>query len=226
MAEALEHYAGCVPCQGYFRREQALLRRLGRLPRAAAPDELRARIAVALRAAGSRSRWRNRWLAGGGIAALAAAAVLAIVIARPPMPAEVTRPLVEHAEAGFGEDAMTGSDFADAERWLEERVGYAVDVPDISNARLMAVKVAMLGDLPTPIAMYVYANGRPVSYFAIPSADVMGFRLPGREVVAVAADGYQVAFWSEKGVARAVVAPMQREVVVEIAKECKRKALL
>lgn len=225
LADALEHYASCLACQRFFDREAALVRRLGRLQEVPARGELRARIAAALDQRPLPRPRRRRWAIGGGIAALAAAAALTLLLTRPPMPPDVARPLVAEARIGLDSQSLTSPDFAAVERWLEDRLGYTVRLPEISDAALVGGRIATLGGVRIPTAVYL-VHGMPVSYFALPSGDVMGAPVKSRDVVAMASNGYHIALWSERGLARAVVAPMPRREVVQIAEECQRKAVL
>ncbi len=224
MAEALDHYGQCAACQGYFRREAELVRRLGRLATVTAPAGLRARIAAALETA--RPARGRRWAVAGVSAALAAAALGLVVLRPTSVPPEATRPLVVEARVGLDEAAMASSDLAQIEAWLAERLGYRVVVPDITDATPVGARIATLGGASIPMAVYVYANGMPLSYFALPSGELMGVPVPGRDVLAVSSNGHQVALWTEQGLVRAVVAPMHREALIEIARECQRKAAL
>lgn len=225
LEEALAHYGGCAACQAFFRRERALAARLRRLRATVVPDTTRARLERALAAERGRRRKRQWLVAGGGAAVVAAAAALVLLISPPPMPEAATRPLVVEASAGLLDDAMVSGELSHVEQWLGQQVGYAVELPEIDEAVVVGGRVAVVGGTPIPVAFYLL-RGTPISYFALPTGDVMGAPVPGTDVVTVSSDGYEVAVWSERGFARALVAPLPRREMVAIAKECKRKALM
>ncbi|NIM48872.1 MAG: hypothetical protein GTN62_03695 [Gemmatimonadales bacterium] len=191
-----------------------------------APSELRARIeaALALESAAARRRRRVRWLAGSGVALAAAAVLVVTVVGTPEVPSATAQPLVEQARIGLSDvGAVASADATELERWLEDQVGYQVDIPDISEAKLEGARVAELGEVRGAAVVYQY-HGTPLTYFAWPSGDVMGQLAGGEGVTAVSSNGYQVALWTEHGAARAVAAPMPRRAVVEVAEECRNKA--
>lgn len=191
-----------------------------------APSELRARIeaALALEAVTVRRRRRVRWLAGSGVALAATAALVVTVVGTPDVPTATAQPLVEQARIGLSdEDAVTSADATELERWLEDQVGYQVDIPDISEAKLEGARIAEFGDVRGAAVVYRY-HGMPLTYFAWPSGELMGQLAHGGGVRAVSSNGYQVALWTEHGAARAVAGPMARRAVVDVAEECRNKA--
>ena len=230
LAEAFEHYARCDACQRFFQVQRSLDQRLGRLARAASvPAGLRERVrsAITHEAVISIARRRAWWLTGAGTAMLGAAAALVLVLTRPSMPANVAQPLVAAARAGLddGGTVFTSSDVEQVEAWLENHVGYPVVVPEITDALLKGGRVAEIGGTKGAAVVYLM-HGRPLSYFALASNQVMGRPVRGDRVIPVSSDGYEVALWSERGFARAIVAPMPRSDVVAIAEECRRKAAM
>lgn len=225
--EALAHYRQCAACRQFFGVQRALgarLRRLGRPVRA--PDGLREGTLARLHTDTARRRRRTRWMAGSGTALLAAAATLFVLLREPPMPQPVAGPLVEELRAAApAGDALVSSEITDVERWLAERVGYAVVVPEIAGARLEGGRVARLDGRPVAVAIYAM-HGMPLSYFALPSRDIMGRTVRADQPMGASADGYEVAVWTERGQARAIVAQMRRDDVMAIAEECREKALM
>lgn len=227
LTEAFEHYSACADCQAFFRVQEALGRRLGRLAEVRAPLGLDQRIQESLAEHESdlTVRRRTRWLAGTGTVLVAAAAAITLMLARPSVPAEVAQPLVAEARIGLEvTDAIASSNPGEVSSWLESQVGYEVTVPDITDALLLGGRVAELGGSKSAAIVYLF-HGMPVSYFALPTNDVMGKPIRSEKVIPITSDGYEVALWSEQGSARAVVAPMPREEVVQLAEECRRKAM-
>ena len=230
LAEAFEHYARCDACQRFFQVQRSLDQRLGRLARArSVPAGLRERVRSAItdEAVISIAHRRAWWLTGAGTALLAAAAALVLVLTRPSMPPHVAQPLVAEARAGLddGGAVFTSSDVEQVEAWLENHVGYPVVVPEITDALLKGGRIAEIGGTKGAAVVYLM-HGRPISYFALASNQVMGRPVRGDRVIPVSSDGYEVALWSERGFARAIVAPMPRSDVVAIAEECRRKAAM
>lgn len=226
-AEALAHYADCPACQWFFQVQAQLGARLGRLGSAAAPPQLRARILATLEREATAVTVRRRagWMAGAGTALLAAAAIV-LLVGRGPEPATLASPLVAHVQ-GVLEDTqgITSSDIAEIERWFVESMGHPVVVPDIGDAYLLGGRVVALNGTQAAVVVYLY-QGRPLTYFALPTDDLLGVTLRGDEVMATSVEGYEVALWTESGKARAVVARMSRAAVVDVAKECRDKALI
>lgn len=227
-AEALAHYAACVACQQFFRTEADLSARLRRLAATPAPARLRARILATLDAESvtATARRRARWFAGTGAVLLAAAAAIALLVGPGPEPATIASPLVQHARVPLDEaQSITSSNVDDVERWFAETMGHPVAVLNITDAYLVGGRVATLDGSRAAVVVYLY-HGMPLTYFALPTNDVMGVPVRGDQVMATSVDGYEVALWTEDGKARAVVAPMPRAEVMDVAKECRDKALI
>lgn len=219
---AAEHLAVCPSCQGFFRLERALTQRLSQLERAAGcpePVRVATRAALEARISGGRARFLA-WGAG----TLAAAAALVLLAGTPsPMPPSVGMPLVAHARAGLAEgEAILSSDMAEVERWLAQRAGQGIRLPPITDATLMGGRVIHLGTVRAAVAFYSL-HGAPLAYFVLPSREIMGRRV-GSNVSGASMDGYELALWTERGHARAVVAPMPKKDVMAIAKECRSLA--
>jgi anti-sigma factor RsiW len=125
-------------------------------------------------------------------------------------------------------DLQTVAELSSAEaslvqRWLETRVGYPVEVPNISGAVLDGGRVVSANGSKLA-AVNFRLHGKPLTYIAMPTAEVMGSHIKNEFVETTSLNGYNVATWIERGTARAVIAPMPRRDVAAIARECKRKA--
>ncbi len=210
------------------------LRNLGRLP---APIEVRRRVLVALDAehsAGTRSdssvRSRlllsvrpMRWLLPvAGVAAMLIVVLQPITLPRPTLPASDT--LLATALAGLPTTASLSSSNGDEVReWLQLRVGYAVEVPDIAGASIVGGRIAVIEGA-TAAAVAYTMHGKPLTYVAVPSESVLSARIAQDDVRTESANGYNVVVWRELGLVRAVVSPMSSDEVSSVANQCRRKA--
>ncbi len=230
--EAFEHYGQCEECQRFFRLQRVISERVRRAAAGQqASQELRQRLRAALEveavptAPPPEAKRRFAWKLVAGIGSLvAAAAVLVLAVTLPGSMGHVAQPLVQQALVGLStEGTMSSSDTEELEDWLESKVGYRVEIPVISDAVLVGGRVADLGGIRTAVVTYVL-RGRPLTYFAMPSAEVLGSRITHEDVETVSSNGYHVATWMERGAARAVVAPLPRNELAAVAEECKRMA--
>ncbi len=228
--EAFAHYGACPACQRFFAAQGALGDRLARLQRAPAPRGLRDRVAAHLSAETVAARLAVRrgglrWLAGGGGALLAAAAALVLLINGPDVPDHIAEPLVQEAQRGVTALALATDDYSRLQTWFDERLGYTVHVPEISDADLVGGRLTEFGGVRTVAVLYLYHDA-PITYFAWPTATVMGREVPGDRIVSGSAAGHVLAVWTERGYARAVVAAMPRSDVMGFAIECRAKAMM
>jgi anti-sigma factor RsiW len=210
--------------QDYFDYHPALERRLDRLAATArtAPPHLAARIRETLAQESARRVRRRRvsFFAGG---VTLAAATMALAVLGKPASGLLAPPLAREARIGLAKPgAIESADTAALVEWLKWEVGYQVDIPAISNAELVGATVAELGDVRGAAVVYEY-RGASLTYFALPPGDVLGRPVPDGLTVA-AANGYEVALWTERGAARAVAASMSRQAVLQVAEECRGKS--
>ena len=212
--------------QEYFDYHPALGRRLDRLAATArtAPPHLEVRIRETLARESARPSRRHRvGLFAAGGATLAAATVVLALLGKP-AGESLAPPLAREARLGLAKVvAIESSDTAALVEWLQSEVGYQVDIPAISHAELVGATVAELGDVRGAAVVYEY-RGTPLTYFALPAWDVLGQPVPDG-LTATAANGYEVALWTEQGAARAVAASMPRQAVLQVAEECRGKAV-
>ncbi|MFN2421942.1 MAG: hypothetical protein ABR527_11330 [Gemmatimonadota bacterium] len=189
----------------------------------AAPMEIREAVYARLAEARLEQRGR-RWRAGFAAAAvLALVLVGAVLVLRPRAP---TAPLVslvaaEHANA-LGGDRLSSSDRGEVEGWLAARVGFAVHVPELSEARLTGARICL-----TPGgrgAMVEYAVGnRTLSYFILPSQPNALAIGPG--LTRAAENGYRIVLWRDAGVVHVMVGALSHEQLDRLAHECIEQAL-
>lgn len=190
----------------------------------AAPPHLENRLREALaREAARQSRRRHvRFLTAAGATAAITAVLVLVSGLGGSTPA---RHLAREAQRGLAKAAaMESSDSAALAQWLESVVGYGVEIPAITGARLVGASVADLGGVRGAAVVYRYRTTE-LTYFALPGVDVVGRSVPEGGVTGGEAYGYEVALWIERGTARAVAASMPREFVLDVAEECRRKAV-
>ncbi len=215
---ALSHVAACPACQVFYVSQTALVKRLAALRSEPTPSRLRARI---LAATTQRPLGRRSWQLGAALATVAAVVFLATM--QLPDGNAIAEPLVAAARSQLAETTMfeTGEIHV-AEAWLEREIGYPIVVPDIPDAALVGVRVSDIGGQRSAIVVYL-ARGMPVTYFALPTDDMMGRRVRNPGVISGASDGYEVAIWTEGGQTRAIAAPMSRPEVIALANDCRSK---
>lgn len=227
--QAHAHRANCDACRRYYGAQRALSRRLRRLSAAAlqAPPWLAARIRASLddETALLVRRRRSRLIAGSGTVALAAAAALLLLLGAPDTSRRMASPLARAAQAGLGSPvSIASSDTAILRAWLQHEVGYTVDIPNISDANLVGASVTEMDGVRGAAVVYEY-RGQPLTYFDLPSTGFPGGWPQSGVVESASANGYEVAVWTQEGGARAIAAPMPRRTVVDVANECRRKAV-
>ena len=211
--------------QEYFDYHPALGRRLDRLAASArhAPPHLEAQIRAALAQESARQSRRRRLGFYSGVGATLTAATVVLALFAPVGGDPLAQPLAREAQLGLARvAAVESSDTVSLVEWLQSEVGYQVDIPAISDAELVGATVAELGDVRGAAVVYQY-RGAPLTYFALPAGDVMGRPVPDG-LTAAAANGYEVALWTERGATRAIAAPMPRQAVLQVAEECRGKS--
>ena len=224
---AWDHIGSCEACQAFYAARNAAQDRLAHLladlRRVSAPSHLRSRISSALEAevAGIPVRGR-RWPWAGLLAAAAAITLLAIT--QLPNGDALAAPLANAARTELEHTTMVGTaNLAEAEAWLEREMGHRIAIPDIANAVLVGARISDIGGQRSAAAVYL-SRGMPVTYFAMPTGEVMGRRVDPNSITAGTSGNYEVALWTEHGHTRAIAAPMTRVEIVEMANECRSKA--
>jgi len=221
---ALEHLARCRSCQRFFEASQAIVSRLTTWARRTrTPQHLREGILTSLRGE-ERRRIRGRRLAVGGGGGLIAAGLLFVVLSGSPA-SRLAEPLAKEARIAVTTAAIAieSSDPAVVRQWLNAHVGFPIDLPSISGAVLTGARVVEWSGAPSAAIVYHY-HGKPLTYFARSPEEPTRIRL-GSGVVAVSADGFGVAVWTERGSPRAVAGPMKGWEVRAIAEECRRQGI-
>lgn len=206
------------------------------LQRQRAPDHLRHRVITALRleardpglgspqpTAATNSAFRIPWHRAAWALLAAAASVILLVTQRdtPGLDAvqSAATALVELQTVA----EISSTEASHVRSWLEARVGYPVDVPSISDAVLNGGRV-LDANGSTLAAITFRLHGKPLTYLAMPTAEVLGHLIEHEYIETMSLDSYNVATWIERGTARVVIAPMPKRHVAAVARECRRKA--
>ena len=216
LCAAWDHVAQCTGCTAFYAEQTAIADRLGALPSLAAPRPLRGAITRSIQ---KESGWQP-WLWAVPLAAAASLVLLAVT--QFSSGDALARPLAEAAQLE-SELTIATAVRPDIEAWLERTMGYRIEIPDIQDAALVGARVADIGGQRSAAVVYM-TRGMPLTYFALPTDEVMGHKVSHRTVVAGRSAGYEVALWTEQGRARAVAAPLPRSEIMAIANECRSKA--
>ena len=208
-------------------RLTARLRRIADTQRA--PQYLRDRVFARIAAEHFAERRRGiRWdliAAATGGALLSAAAALAIWLAVPTAP-----PAQQQAESwvDLALNQATGAAIMETDQpaflrsWFESQVDYTVDVPDIPDANLRGGRLAYLGGVQGVAVEYEIA-GQDLTYLMVPNGNVLDMLAEqGDTLVAWSSRGYQIVMWKQGGGTRALVGPLPRKEISDIADHCRR----
>lgn len=174
-----QHLSDCAAC----RRASALLGELrSAVVRTAdhdVPDRVRERSRSTLY---RRAHLRRSWLAAGASAAVIAAAAAVLIMVRPSsnlapsnLSASLRDELVGHHLSGFTREQpcdFESSDPTAVASWLEDHVGYPVDVPLPEGAQLIGARLCRLTQARTAAVMYRLETGSletsPLTVFVPP----------------------------------------------------------
>lgn len=163
------HVEGCAPC----RRALAALGEMRRALVAGADAEVPPRVRARAEAAAHRpgTRRRRPWaIAAAGLAAAAAAALLVVSPGRG-VSAAMADELVSHHVRGFARERPCDFESSDPRAvagWLEDRLGYAVSVPELPGARLLGARLCQIEGTRTAALMFV-SGDKPLTVFVPPS---------------------------------------------------------
>lgn len=177
LARVEAHLARCRTCAATVETYRALGAAMRAEPDEAVPERMIERARGLKASSGAGKRWL--WAAAGS-AALAAAALLTF---GRPAPAglddALADELVAHHLRGFARAEpceIDSDDPAVVRGWVEERLGYAVEVPKPEGVELMGARACTIGGQATAALMY-RNQGAPMTLFVPP---------PGSEAVASA----------------------------------------
>jgi anti-sigma factor RsiW len=119
-------------------------------------------------------------------------------------------------------DSLTTSDAGVARQWLNARVAFAVNVPEVNGIVLERAEICQLNGLRACLLRY-RVDGQPVSYYSyelsrdeIPPETASSATFRQTEEA-----GYRVVSWQEAGVLHALVADLPADRLVALARACR-----
>ncbi len=224
---ALSHYGECDACQAFYATNQSLAARLAQLRDGSpAPDALRARILTAIAAEKVALPVRRRKWAGQAIAVAAVAAFVAIWVGtRSPSNGTAAAFVQMSQSIPQTEQVMATEVAGQLQSWFATNTGHSFDIPDIPDARLTRGRVTTLDGMVAAVVDYDL-GGTELTYFMIPSEEIMRNRSTQDGLVSLSTDGYQVVLWQEGQTSRALVSPIAQSRIRAIAEHCRNKSLL
>lgn len=233
-AAALErHLAVCEACAAEAARQRAFVKALReRLPRAAAPSDVRARLLAGLRPA-AETAWApplGRLRSGARLAALALASCLLALLFLAPRdaPGAWTQFYRDEHQAHSLEGPALGLRSGSAPEvaaWLGRALGHPVHVPLMPDAPLVGARLCVLRGQTVAMALY-QAQGRPLSLFVgDPQLLCPGFRLADDQLYASAGGPYGLVAWRHHGHFHVAVAALDLERLKALARECQVSAI-
>ncbi len=159
------HLARCPRCAD----AAGTVRALGIALRASADEEVTLHVTARARALSSPRRARWPWVAVAAVA-IAAAAVLAVGARSRPLDDALSQELVAHHLRGFARARpceLESSDPAAVRAWVEQRLGYEVEVPTPEGAELIGARACSLDGRATAALLYRY-DGEAMTVFVPP----------------------------------------------------------
>jgi anti-sigma factor RsiW len=105
--------------------------------------------------------------------------------------------------------------------WFEAQVSHDLDVPAIPGADLQGGRFAYLGGI-RGAAIEYRLNDLPLTYLMVPDDVVDAFANLPDSMVTWMERGHRIVMWRQDGTTRALVAPMPRSELIQIAEHCRR----
>ena len=106
------------------------------------------------------------------------------------------------AQPGVAE--LRSSDAHRVGGWLEARVSRTITVPDIVGASLVGARLVRAGGEDIAVVDYEL-HGETLSYLVLPTSHMLGRSIEGDSVLHFSEGNYNLAAWSERGRALAIV---------------------
>ena len=226
--EARAHLDACETCRDFLAEARGTSELLSaHAPRPEAPLAVRERLFAALARARSYlpdgappRRPARRHLVGSlaaGLLAVALAGWAGLSLRQESAPASLAAVAEDHIRA-LQQESLETEDRAAAERWLGERVPFAVRVPELPGASVEGARLCFLGGRRGAVVRY-RVGGRPVSYYVMPGAG--GKATPDAQAFLEGAEaGYNVVVWRDAGLVHALVGDLPRERLGDLARVC------
>ncbi len=225
-AAADAHAAECRRCAELAQRQRELQRLLRRQPREAAPPELRARIVARLGREARRAALRP-WLVAPGLAAVAAALVVTVLLPALRQPSPLVGDLVDKhiAYAQIERPAeLASTNPTEIVEWFRQRAGLRVTVPDYSPAGIRLVGARLAETHERRAAYLLYEKGRTLlSVFMVPAsardAELDGVRVSyrGHEYLTQERKGYRTVSWTDGRTLYGLVSMLDYAALLECA---------
>ena len=224
---AREHASRCPLCQRFLEDMRRLSTRIREaVPHPEAPVEVRDRLFKAIARArtdgttrGSVRRHRQ-WAAGLAAALLVGGTWLGLNL----VPERVIPPL--DRLGAIAEDhlrsqriaGLASSDSLEVARWLEDRLPFAVEIPNFPGAQLKGARLLLVNRQSRAVVDYVIA-GRSLSYYVLPAIEG-DVSTATREIRVASRAGFRIAAWEDGGLTHALVAGLPGPKLVELAHYC------
>lgn len=157
------HLASCAVC----RRTADFLAQTRQSLRRSARADVPARAVQRTKSLDGPARPRRRLALAALLAAASFGVGAALLLSRGGLAQAMAEELVSHHLRGFAREKpceLDSSDPAVIARWLEQRLGYAVEVPSMPGAKLLGARLCQLEGDRTAALMYMQ-DDKPVTVF-------------------------------------------------------------
>ncbi len=226
--DARHHVEHCQDCQSLYAQHRSVADRLRVISNSQkSPGDLRAKVLAAINreetVAPSRTIKRfARWPVLGGL--VAAAAALAIWIGGDPQTGLTGSAVAAAMQNAPTRDSMVTTESGSLQDWFRTHSIPVFEIPMIENAQLTGGRVIQLAGRQSAAVDFI-KDGLQLTYVMAPVSEWLE-ELSIKDIMMLRSHGHEVALWEEDGTARAVLSPMPRRQLLEIAEQCKNKRIL
>lgn len=224
--EAEAHLGTCEACRRFLADQVELAEEIRRLaPRVEAPAAVRERVFGTLARERARGPVTRRYTASAITLMLVALALLAVSVwVMRSAPAEIAwhQQLVAVAEdhvRTVHEDSIASSDAEAVERWLNDRVPFAVHIPMIPDATFEGARLCYMEGRRGAVLRY-RVEGLEVSYYIMPAGSLTLPPPAPERFLRGAERGYEVIAWHDAGLIHALVGNLPETRLLELARFC------
>ncbi len=227
---AESHAAACEPCRRFGEEMRALAGNLqDAVPEVRAPAAVReacfAAIARERASGGPLPKAQRGFRRAASVAALVAAVGGGLwALWRLPR-GSGDLPIAAVAEdhlRTLHEGRIETSDPAVIERWLRQRVAFAVHIPALSGAALEGAHVCFVSDRRGAVLQY-RVDGHLLSYYVMPGEEQDDARPAATAFLEKEKAGYRVVAWRHAGLVHALVGDLPRGRLVALADTCRQQ---